>query len=162
MTLLFRLRRQIRAPLLFFLKGTRPHPIGASTLGMVFPAKAADGVAKYLRENVHLHKGTDELLNQMAGGVNRGESSAAVTDADNLYTQYITLPCLVEHVGIKSTAPGERDKIRGGKWVERDTLTNREQYRLTFKRASLFEGYPLDELRAETELLRKSPSPAEL
>lgn len=89
----------------------------------------------------------------MAGGINNGERSASVTDANLLYTQYITIPCLVEHTGIKSTAPGKRDKFRGG-WIERDQLSRREQFGLTFKRASLFQSYSIDELRADTELLR--------
>lgn len=74
-------------------EGTRPHQLGASTLGIVFPAAASSKVATFLRTRAPSTLGTDELLYQMTGGVNGDEDHVAVLDASNQFTQYITIPC---------------------------------------------------------------------
>ena len=72
-----------------------------------------------------------------------------------LYIHYTPRTGLVEHMGIQSSAPGKRDRLGIKKeWVNRDDLSVREQYRMTFKRASSFEGYSLAKLQKETEQMR--------
>jgi hypothetical protein len=129
-------------------------------LGVVYPADAATAVVTYMRRNMDLGKGTDELLNSMNGGINQFEYEQAVQEKSLHFVQYIAIPCLFEHSGLKSSAPPKKDILKGSKeLIDRDSMSERDQYRHTFKRASMFDAYSIGQLQREAILLRESKVP---